>query len=94
MPRAREPQSGLFDREIESPELEGALETLERLADAAAEIRAAQKVLGGIKASLEIKDGERIRCGAFILTGAARNGGGFEVPAWSGVTIASYERVE
>lgn len=77
-------QTTIFDKTIESPEVEEAIETL-MAAKAYAkehEVGKAQKLVKALAEQYDLQDGERLRCGAYVITGKRRGGGGFEVPVW------------
>lgn len=84
MPRTtRDPKPRLWDRELEDPELE---QIIEEYMDSREAAKSAVAAAAALKAKLKaLADGDRIRCGEFVITGKARNGGGFEVPAWQSV---------
>lgn len=91
MPGKPDAQTGLFDRTIEWPELEDAIETLVTAREDGT-LKAISKARALVKAVVEdhaLQDGERLRCGAFVITGRERAGGGFEVPTWSKVTVGA-----
>jgi hypothetical protein len=85
----KDEQAGIFDRTVELPELAEALETIAEYEESGKKYLAASNKAKAIFKGLEASDGERIRCGDFILTARARNGGGFQVPAWEGVSIGT-----
>lgn len=81
-------QGGLWDREIENAKLEDALATLEN-ADNKAIAKRMRKAKALVKEVIEaekLTDGERLRCGGYVVEGKGRSGGGIEVPMWSKVT--------
>lgn len=87
-------QAGLFDREIESDELEGAIEDyLNTQEDAKANAKA-KKTIKSVTEQYDLREGERLRVGRFVIVGKRRSGGGFEVPAWSKVTAGKINPVD
>lgn len=84
-----EAQAQLFDRTIENPELEEAIEKMLELGEAAKEYAAARKPVKAITETLNLKDGERVRIGRYVITGRERSGGGFDVKSWTKTTIGS-----
>ncbi len=91
MPRRKDSQGGLFDRTIENPDLAASLAYLDDHRMYIKGIAEAQKVIKEAQEALELEDGERVRCGDYIITGKSRRGGGFAVPTWSKITMGSYE---
>lgn len=92
-------QSGLFDRvydvgETELAQLEANIRTDESTKKAAKENRKARAAIKTFCKGLDLKDGERVRIGRFVVTGRARNGGGFEIPAWESVTVKSIQALD
>ncbi len=85
MPK-KDPQTGMWDRTIEDAELENALDEMQESEEAHQTYgKARARMLARVRFH-ELRDGERVRCGEFVIEGKARNGGGFEVPAWSSIT--------
>ena len=87
-----DPQSGLFDHEIEDPEFEDALlnhiketETRARLASIARRIEEG-KERHDIKS---MEDGARVRVGSVTFVTKARSGGGFPMPKWDTIGIGN-----
>lgn len=94
----KDAQAGFEDKTIEDGELEAALETMYHAKDDDV-FRARVKKLNAAKKRVSeslqfhgIVDGQRLRCGEFILTGKARNGGGFSVPAWESIVAGGIEK--
>lgn len=93
-------QSGLFDREIDDPEVEGALveaiETLEdeEIADAIKRRAAAKALIDETLAGMKLKPGERIRVGPYVIPAVQRTGGDFEIKAWKRTGIGPIKRLE
>ena len=85
-----ESQSRLWDREIESPELEAAIQIImdsEIDQETRKELGRARKTIKQVTEQYELEDGQRLRCGRFVITGKGRSGGGFSVPQWSKTTV-------
>ena len=81
-----EDQPQLFDRVLEDPEFE---EAISRMLDAAPAAKAHRKAKASVDIrvkDLKLKADERVRVGEFVITGFERNGGGFNVAAWTSVT--------
>lgn len=81
-----DPQTKLWDREADDPEL---VELVEAIWETKQTMRGHSKRQAQLKKRLEalgLADGERLRVGPFVLTGVARAGGGFEVPEWETVS--------
>lgn len=89
MPVKTTDQPGLFDRTLEMPELEEHLERWLETKEAAKQHADANRKIKTIAETLAIQDGERVRVGGYVITGKARNGGGFEVPTWEKVTVGA-----
>lgn len=91
-----DPQGGLFDRTIEDPELEAALEDLES-DDVQAGFKAyktAHKAVYDRINLIELKPDDKVRVGRFIVTGKERRGGGFSIEPWTKTGIGSITRIE
>jgi hypothetical protein len=93
MPLKEDSQSGMFDRTIENPELEDLIEKRIENHESAKAFTAAQRGIKKIIDTLELKDGERVRCGAYVWTSKARQGGGFEMPEWESVGISDLQTI-
>ena len=91
MAAKKDSQTQLFDRTIESAELEAALELIMEWKDRweLKELAAARKTIKEVTEQHKLADGERLRIGQFVITGKARAGGGFEVPEWHKVTVGT-----
>ena len=96
-----DPQSQLWDRTIEDPFLEGAIEDYLTSAElmrgtrpVAKKHQGNKKALGEMLDRQKLKDGERLRVGAYVVTGQARSGGGFEIPEWASVKAGSIQRLD
>jgi hypothetical protein len=91
-----DPQGGLFDRTIEDPELEAALEDLESEEIQAGfdAYRKAHKQVYDRLNTISLEHDEKVRVGRFIVTAKERRGGGFEIPAWTKTGIGSITRIE
>jgi hypothetical protein len=85
------PQRHMDERQIEDLEFE---EALAELLDAKEDEEFKERLKGLSKAKRIVRDKcqhyllqdkELLRCGRFVVQGKARNGGGFEVPAWESV---------
>ena len=91
-----EPQTGLFDRTIEDPELESFLEDLysEEVQAAHETFKKAHKAVYDKLNQMTLEDGEKVRCGQFLVVGKQRSGGGFEVPQWTKTGIGKITRLD
>ena len=92
-----EAQLNMWDREIESPELEAAIELImDNELDQATrkELGKARKTIKQVTEQYELEDGQRLRCGRFVITGKGRSGGGFEVPQWSKTTVGKITELD
>ena len=91
----KDPQAGAFDRTIESPELEAAVDLIvswrEEHGDELKEVAHARATIKAVTEQYALQDGERLRVGRFVITGKLRSGGGFEVPSWSKVVPGEIE---
>ncbi len=90
MPTRTEAQESMWDKEIESPELEAAIEMImenQPDADTRKELAKARKTVKAVTEQYDLEDGQRLRVGRFVIEGKARGGGGFEVPTWRKVTV-------
>lgn len=98
MVRAKdEAQGRLWDKEIESPELEAAIELImENQLDQATrrELGKARKTIKSVTEQYELEDGQRLRCGRYVITGKGRSGGGFEVPQWTKTTVGKITELD
>jgi len=89
MAACKDNQSSMFDRTIESEEIAAAIEVIPGISRGrhdegdpeGAEDRADHR------RGYDLKDGERLRCGGYIVTGKSR--GGFSVPTWEKVTVGT-----
>ena len=77
-----DPQSSLFDRTIEDPDLEALLNELEELRPTIKRIAELRRSLEPKYDALALQKDERVRCGMHIIIGVERSGGGFSVDAW------------
>ncbi len=99
-PRALEdPQDGMFDEELEDAELEEALGTINGYAMQLAIFKEQHPTRGTVNKARklvketietlarerELRGGERIRVGRYVIPVVARSGGDFSVPGWSKV---------
>jgi hypothetical protein len=91
VPPREDNQGGLWDRTIESPEIEQAIEDMLAAQDAYRAYLKARKVVRTVVEEYALADGERLRCGAYVLSGKERGGGGFEVPVWKKVTLGGVQ---
>ena len=92
-----EAQLKMWDKEIESPELEAAIELImENELDQATrkELSKARKTIKSVTEQYELEDGQRLRCGRFVITGKGRSGGGFEVPQWAKTTVGKITELD
>jgi len=94
-----DPQASMFDEEVEDEELEEALGTLNGYAMQLAIFKDQHPTRGTVNKARklvkerlehfarehELKGGERIRVGRYVLPLVARSGGDFNVPGWSKV---------
>lgn len=80
-------QGGLWDREIESPEIEEAITRMFSNREAAKEYGKAREAIRRIIEEFNLGETERVRCGPYVIHGRARAGGGFSVPTWAKVGI-------
>lgn len=87
----QEAQVGLWDREIEDQDLEYALSVIRDHDNRAIvrEVNGARKAIKAALARVELREGERLRCGRFVLVGTLRTGGGIEIPAWESVGVSA-----
>ena len=86
----KDAQVALWDREIEGENGEAIaaqIAIMFKNEDAAKAYRHARNEMIKVVKVLDLADGERLRCGDFVITGKARAGGGFEVPVWESVTV-------
>jgi hypothetical protein len=91
-----DPQSNMFDRTIEDPELEAALDELysEETKAAYKAYRDAHKKVYTRLNDIKIGINERVRVGMYIVPGKELRGGGFEIPAWTKTGIGTITRIE
>lgn len=94
MPRVKDdPQPNMFDRTIEDEEFADALASQfslqedEAFAAKRRDLAAAKALVASKLVTHQVKAGEHIRVGRFVIAGVERAGGGFEVPAWSKVVL-------
>jgi hypothetical protein len=93
-------QGGLFDREIDDPEVEQALieaiETLEdeEIAEAIKRRAAAKALIDETLAGMKLKPGERVRIGEYVVPAVQRTGGDFEIKPWKRTGIGPIKRLE
>lgn len=94
--KAKNSQIGLWDRQIEGENGEAIATQVaimfENEGAAKAYGRAKRQMIEIVK-GLDLADGERLRCGDFVITGKARAGGGFEVPTWESVTVGDIRQL-
>jgi hypothetical protein len=88
-------QGNIFDRTIESPEIEEAIETLMRAREYAKGhgVGKAKKLVASLVEQYALEDGERLRVGQYVVTGRKRAGGGFEVPTWEKTGIGAIDSI-
>lgn len=84
-----EPQKSMFDRVIDDATLEEACDTYLQMKQKAKGFGKSKKKLYELVNGLELKNGERVRIGRFVITGRERRGGGIEVPTWTKTGIGS-----
>ncbi|MCK9496718.1 MAG: hypothetical protein M0R75_14670 [Dehalococcoidia bacterium] len=98
-------QAGMFDHVVFDEELEAACrliadeETRKVVGEYEAAVTLRREKVRAMEATLRDKFGEgafeqggaRVRCGDFVLTVKRRTGGGFEMPEWESVGVASQE---
>jgi len=92
-----ETQSRLWDKEIESPELEAAIQIImdnELDQETRKKLSKARKTIKSVTEQYELEDGQRLRCGRFVITGKGRSGGGFEVPQWAKTTVGKITELD
>lgn len=87
-------QSAMWDREVDVPGLEEALDRAEKAKAPAKEYTKARRDLKALLGEVALQDGERVRVGRFVLTGKARNGGGFEIPAWTSIVVGGVQALD
>jgi hypothetical protein len=90
-------QSKLWDRTIESPELESAIELImDNKLDPETQtaVNAARKTIKQLTEQYELTDGQRLRVGRYVIHGKQRAGGGFNVPTWSKTTVGNITELE
>lgn len=87
-------QSAMWDREVEIEGLEEALDKAEKAKGPARTYTAARRDLKALLKGIELQDGERVRCGRFVITGKARAGGGFDIPAWETVVVGEVRALD
>lgn len=68
----QEAQIAMFDRTIENPELEEAIERMRDAEDGAKQYAAARKPVKEMIENMALTDGERVRVGRFVITVKAR----------------------
>lgn len=91
---SEEPQKNMFDRTIDDIALEEACDTFLQMRQKAKSYGKAKKKLYELLNGLELKDGERVRIGRFVVTGKERRGGGIEVPQWTKTGIGSVSALD
>lgn len=89
-----EPQTNMFDRTIDDEALADACDTYLQMKQKAKAYAKAKKKLYELLNGLELKDGERVRIGRFVVTGKTRSGGGIEVPTWTKTGIGSVSALD
>lgn len=94
MPTQEEPQKSMFDRVIDDENLEAACDNYMQMKAKAKAFGKSKKKLYELVNGLELKDGERVRIGRFVVTGRARSGGGITVPIWSKTGIGSVSALD
>jgi hypothetical protein len=91
-------QAGLFDRTLDdeklATEIEGYLETIVSAKQAMKIVAKARKRLREKTPDLNLKDGDRLRIGRFVIEGRDRAGGGIEIPAWRKTIIGRIQTLE
>lgn len=93
-------QPGFYDTMVDDPELAAALDTLDETRQANTERNAARRIVKQRIAALverqdvEIKDGDRIRCGDWIFTYVIRGGGPIDIPEWESPGIANVDAAD
>jgi len=89
-------QGTLFDRQIINPPetILDAFETILANRDAVREFNAAKRAVSAYGKEIGIQDEEQVLVGRFVIKGRARNGGGFEVPAWESVSIDEIRAID
>jgi len=89
-------QGTLFDRQVvDPPELIlDAFETVLAHRDIVREYNAAKRTIAAYGKEIEIQDEEQVLVGRFVIKGRARNGGGFEVPAWESVSVDEIRAID
>jgi hypothetical protein len=76
MTTKQDAQTGLWDREVEGvPELNDAIEAMLENEEAAKGYSKAKGQVKKFVETLELKDGERVRIGQYVITGRGRSGG-------------------
>ena len=92
-----EAQLNMWDREIESPELENAIQIImdnELDQETRKALSHARKTIKAVTEQYGLEDGQRLRCGRFVITGKGRSGGGFSVPQWSKTTVGKITEMD
>lgn len=91
-----DPQSGMFDVEIDDPDFEAAIAEhigFKETRAAMAKVKRAM-VEGAEKHDIKaLEDGTRVRVGAYTFEVKARAGGGFEMPEWETRGMANARRI-
>lgn len=91
--KTNEPQAGFWDREIEAPEVEEAIERMLANEEAHKQYAKDRRAVSELVEVQDLKEGERLRVGQHIIVGRRRSGGGFDVPTWSKASIGRIESV-
>ncbi len=90
----KDAQSAFFDREVEDPVLEEAAETVLKT-ELTVSVRKYNKAKRTMKARVKannLQDGERLRCGAYIIDGKERAGSAPQFDDWR-VVVGKPRRV-
>lgn len=88
-----DPQLNMFDRTIEDEALESACARYLETQPAARSHGKARKTLYELLNGLNLKDGERVRIGRFVVPGKKRKGGGFSVEPWEKTGIGTIAEI-
>ena len=87
-------QAGLWDRTVESPELEQAIMDIIDTRKASIKNGRAKKKRQILLKEFKLGDGERLRVGNYVIMGKSKSGGGFDIDKWSGVGVGSITELE
>ena len=83
-----------FDVVIEDDLLEDALATIANTADAVRQNTKARQLRKQLLLGHELKDGDRVRCGAYTFRMSSRQGGGFRIEPWSALSSTTPRLIE